>query len=315
MSNLALMQKVNYSLVAKNLNLPIQPTYFSWNSIVNSLNRIKLPKNHIIKNACSSQINCKYPPGSLNSGVPRVLMPEVNRSVLENLKGKIDFTEHTMSVQELADSYVAQREILLPKIEAQAEAIKAGKFDIFGNTWYIATASDGKKVIIDGHHGWGALNLLLKEGGIDPTAQVNVVDFNESPEKVISMAFYEGDAHTNPFRPNLVKTGGKKHTKRNRNNKRKSMKGGCMPEAFRSTPWSPNGPYAKPKPDELIRKLNTGLTSYFWRDAGALANTISAGPLTDIEVCLQKMKAEIADLQARVPPAANENNNANENPS
>jgi hypothetical protein len=220
-SNLNLMPKVNYSLVAKNLNLPILPTYFSWNSIVKSLNRIKLPKNHISSNACTSEINCKYPPGNLNAGVPRVLMPEVNRSVLENLKGKIDFTEHKMSVKELADSYVAQREILLPKIKAQAEAIKLGKFDIFDNTWYVATAKDGKKVIIDGHHGWGAINLLLKEGAIDPTNRVNVVDFKESPEKVISMAFYEGNAHSNPFRPNLVKsTGGKKKTQRKKYNKR-----------------------------------------------------------------------------------------------
>jgi len=218
------MPKVNYTMVAKNLDLPILPTYFSWGSIVNSLNRIKLPKNHIIRNACSTQINCKYPPGNLNTGVPRVLMPEVNRSVLENLKGKIDFTEHTISVKELANSYVAQREILLPKIKAQAEAIKAGKFNIFENTWYVATAADGKKVIIDGHHGWGAINLLLKEGAIDPEAKVNVVDFSESPEKVISMAFYEGNAHTNPFRPNLVKTGGKKRTKRSRYNKRKTIR-------------------------------------------------------------------------------------------
>lgn len=225
-SNLELMPKVNYSLVAKNLNLPILPTYFSWNSTVKSLNRIKLPKNHINRNACSTEINCKYPPGNLNSGVPRVLMPEVNRTVLENLNGKIDFTEHTISVQELADSYVAQREILLPKIKAQAEAIKSGNFNIFENTWYIATASDGKKVIIDGHHGWGAVNLLLKEGAIDPNAKVNVIDFNESPEKVISMAFYEGHAHSNPFRPNLVKTGGRKSTKRRRYNKRKTLRNG-----------------------------------------------------------------------------------------
>jgi hypothetical protein len=224
MTNLDLMPKVNYTLVAKNLDLPILPTYFSWNSIVKGLNRIKLPKDHITRNACSTEINCKYPPGDLNSGVPRVLMPEVNRSVLENLKGKIDFTEHTISVRELADSYVAQREILLPKIKGQAEAIKSGKFDIFDNTWYVATASDGKKVIIDGHHGWGAINLLLKEGAIDPNAKLNIVDFNESPEKVIEMAFYEGDAHSNPFRPNLVKTGGKKRTKRSRYAKRKTLK-------------------------------------------------------------------------------------------
>jgi hypothetical protein len=34
MTNLDLMPKVNYTLVAKNLDLPILPTYFSWNSIV-----------------------------------------------------------------------------------------------------------------------------------------------------------------------------------------------------------------------------------------------------------------------------------------
>ena len=214
------MPKVNYSLVAKNLNLPILPTYFSWNSIVKSLNKIKLPKNHVTRNACSGEINCKYPPGNLNAGVPRVLMPEVNKSVLENLKGKIAFTERKITVQELANSYVAQREILLPKIKGQAEAIKSGKFDIFDNTWYVATAADGKKVIIDGHHGWGAVNLLLKEGAIDPNAKVNIVDFADSPEKVIMMAFYEGNAHSNPFRPNLVRGG----TKRRRSNKRKTIR-------------------------------------------------------------------------------------------
>ena len=219
--NLNLMPKVNYALVAKNLNLPIHPTYFSWNSIVKSLNRIKLPHNHISRNACSGEINCKYPPGNLNSGVPRVLMPEVNKYVLENLKGKIPFTEHKITVQELANSYVAQREILLPKIKGQAEAIKSGKFDIFDNTWYLATAKDGKKVVIDGHHGWGAVNLLLKENAIDPNAKVNIVDFADSPEKVISMAFYEGNAHSNPFRPNLVKSGG---TKRRRFNKRRTLR-------------------------------------------------------------------------------------------
>lgn len=220
-SNLYLIPKVNYSLVAKNLNLPILPTYFSWESIVKSLNRIKLPKNHINRNACSGEINCKYPPGNLNSGVPRVLMPEVNRTVLEKLKGKIPFTEHKITVQELANSYVAQREILLPKIKGQAEAIKSGKFDIFDNTWYLATAKDGKKVVIDGHHGWGAVNLLLKEGAIDPNAKVNVVDFSDSPEIVISVAFYAGHAHSNPFRPNLVKSGG---TRRRRINKRNTLR-------------------------------------------------------------------------------------------
>ena len=104
--------------------------------------------------------------------------------------------------------------------------------------------------------------------------------------------------------------------------KNKTIKGGCMPEAFVSQPWEPGGAYAKPRPGELIRKLNTGLrTSYFFRDANALAYTLNMGPLTDIEVCLQKMQDEIADLQARVPPAPvqaeeneNENNAANENP-
>jgi hypothetical protein len=41
--------------------------------------------------------------------------------------------------------------------------------------------------------------------------------------------------------------------------KNKTIKGGCMPEAFVSQPWEPGGPYAKPRPGELIRKLNTGL--------------------------------------------------------
>ena len=102
--------------------------------------------------------------------------------------------------------------------------------------------------------------------------------------------------------------------------KNKTMKGGCMPEAFVSQPWQPRGEYAKPRSGELIRKLNTDYrTAYHFRDANALANTVNKGPLTDIEVCLRKMQEEIADLQARVPPAPaqaveNENNVANENP-
>jgi len=218
--------KVNYKLVANNLNLGT-PKYVTWNDIVDHLNEIELPQNHIKQNACSGTLHCKYPPGPLNAGVPRVLMPEVNKDVLEKLKGKIDFTEHKMTVQQLADSYVAQREILLPKIKGQASFHEEGKFNLLDNTWYIATASDGKKVIIDGHHGWGALNILLnkKSPTIDPAALVNVVDFNETPEKVIEMSFYQGDAHSNPFRPSLVKGGYKKKIKRvNRTNRRNRRK-------------------------------------------------------------------------------------------
>ncbi len=209
------MPKVNHTLVKKNLNTNIP--YFNWPTIVKTLNTINVPANHKSMNACSTgNVNCRYPPGNLHSGVPRVLMPEVNPSVLEKLKGVIDFTEHKMTVQELADSYVAQREILLPKIKGQAEAIKAGKFDIFNNIWYIATSSDGKKVIIDGHHGWGAVNLLLKENAIDPNAEVNVVDFVDLPETVIEMAFSRGNAHSNPFRPTLVGGGRNRRSRMNR---------------------------------------------------------------------------------------------------
>ena len=219
MSSNAFMPEVDYRLVAKDLDLPIQPSYFTWSDVVHNLNSIKLPKNHIRNNACSSKINCRYPPGRLNTGVPRVLMPEVNRDVLENLKGKIPFTTHKITVRELANSYVAQREILLPKIEGQAKSHKAGGFNLLENTWYVATASDGKKVIIDGHHGWGAINLLLKESppAIDPDAEVTIVDFSDTPEHVIMMAFYEGDAHSNPFRPELVKkSGGRRKQTRGR---------------------------------------------------------------------------------------------------
>ena len=212
------MREVNLNLVKKNLNLPNVPAYLNWNSVVKNLNSINLPKDHIQRNACSTEISCEHPPGELNSGVPRVLMPEVNKDVMEKLRGKIPFTEHKITVKELASSYVAQREILLPKIKGQANSHKSGKFNLLDNTWYVATAADGKKVIIDGHHGWGALNLLLKEQAIDPEALVNIVDFSASPEKVIDMAFNEGYAHSNPFRPEIV--GGRKRQTKSRKSKK-----------------------------------------------------------------------------------------------
>ena len=212
------MKEVDLNLVKKNLDLQNIPSYKNWNSVVKNLNSINLPKNHILRDACSTEIFCEHPPGSLNSGVPRVLMPEVNKDVMEKLKGKIPFTEHKITVKELASSYVAQREILLPKIKGQANSHKSGKFNLLDNTWYVATAVDGKKVIIDGHHGWGALNLLLRENAIDPEALVNIVDFSSSPEKVIDMAFHKGNAHTNPFRPEIV--GGRKKQTKSRKTKK-----------------------------------------------------------------------------------------------
>lgn len=212
------MKEVNLDLVKKNLDLQNIPAYKNWNSVVKILDSINLPKDHILRNACSTEISCEHPPGDLDSGVPRVLMPEVNKDVMEKLRGKIPFTEHKITVKELASSYVAQREILLPKIKGQANSHKSGKFNLLDNTWYVATAADGKKVIIDGHHGWGALNLLLRDNAIDPEALVNIVDFSSSPEKVIDMAFSEGYAHSNPFRPEIV--GGRKR----KTNRRKAKK-------------------------------------------------------------------------------------------
>ncbi len=93
--------------------------------------------------------------------------------------------------------------------------------------------------------------------------------------------------------------------------KNRTLRGGCMPEAFATAQWR-GGPYAKPRPGELIRKLNaSSLNSHFWSTANALANTINSGPLTDIEVCLQKMQAEIAEIKAQLPPPPAE---AEENP-
>jgi hypothetical protein len=217
------MKEVNSDLVKKNLDLQNVPTYLNWDRVVKNLNSINLPKNHIIRNACSTELFCEHPPGDLNSGVPRVLMPEVNNDVMKKLKGKIPFTEHKITVKELASSYVAQREILLPKIKGQANSHKSGKFNLLDNTWYVATAADGKKVIIDGHHGWGALNLLLKAKLIDPEALVNIVDFSSSPEKVIEMAFNEGDAHSNPFRPEII-GGQKRKTNRRKVYRRNTRK-------------------------------------------------------------------------------------------
>lgn len=101
-------------------------------------------------------------------------------------------------------------------------------------------------------------------------------------------------------------------TRRNiRSRKNKTLRGGCMPAAFATAQWT-GGPYAKPGPGELIRKLNTySHNSYFWSTANGLANSINSGPLTDIEVCLQKMKAEIAEIKAQLPPPPEE---AEENP-
>lgn len=229
-----LMPKVNYGLVAKNLNLPISPSLFTWDSVVKSLNSINLPQDHKSQNACSlNKVPCAYPPGELNAGVPRVLMPEVNKQVLEKLRGSLPFTEHTMKVKDLASSYVAQREILYPKIQGMAMAYKEqtpdknGRvYNILDNTWYVATASDGKKVIIDGHHGWGALNLLLNMDSIDPEADVKVVDFSDTPETVIAAAFYKGNAHSNPFRNSLVvrKTGGRRRQIRRKKTRRLNRK-------------------------------------------------------------------------------------------
>jgi hypothetical protein len=217
------MKEVNADLVKKNLDLQNVPIYLNWNSVVKNLNSINLPQNHILRDACSTEISCEHPPGKLNSGVPRVLMPEVNKDVMEKIRGKIPFTEHKITVKELASSYVAQREILLPKIKGQANSHKSGKFNLLDNTWYVATAADGKKVIIDGHHGWGALNLLLKAKAIDPEALVNIVDFSSSPEKVIEMAFNEGDAHSNPFRPEII-GGRKQKTNRRKVNRRNTRR-------------------------------------------------------------------------------------------
>ena len=116
------MKEVNPDLVKKNLDLQNVPIYLNWNSVVKNLNSINLPQNHILRDACSTEISCEHPPGKLNSGVPRVLMPEVNKDVMEKIRGKIPFTEHKITVKELASSYVAQREILLPKIKGQARA-------------------------------------------------------------------------------------------------------------------------------------------------------------------------------------------------
>jgi hypothetical protein len=213
------MANYNATKVAANLNLA--PTFSSWEEVVASLNTIPIPDDHVAQNACSQptsqgKINCRHP-GSLTAGVPRVLMPEISEEVVRNMT--LIPERRKMKVSEFIESYVAQREIDLAKIEKTAQAHIDKGFNILNNTFYLSTESDGSHVVIDGHHGWGALNILSRKGVVSGDDVVNAVIFNEPAVQVIADSFHQGHAHTNPFRPKK----GRRNT-RNRRNRNRSRR-------------------------------------------------------------------------------------------
>ena len=187
----------------------------AWNTMIH----LPLPRNHTEKNACK-RLRCKHPPGLLHKGVPRSLMPAMSDEVIKKMT--LPHTVHTMNVKKFVESYVAQNEIRDSKL---IESVRLIKDDlqkgltpkIFKKPFYLATAKNGKKVVIDGHHGWGALHILLHEDSsvIKPTMKINVIDFKASPEEVIKDAFIHGEAINHPFRDELVSYDRKK-TRRHR---------------------------------------------------------------------------------------------------
>jgi len=188
----------------------------SWNNMIH----IPLPKNHTEKNACKA-LRCKHPPGVLNQGVPRVLMPAMSEEVVNKMK--LSHTVHTMNVKKFVGLYVAQKEIRQSKLTESVRVIKEDLEKgivpkIFKKPFYIATASNGKKVVIDGHHGWGALHILFHEtpSVIKPDMKIHVIDFKASPEEVIKDAFLHGGAINHPFRDELVSYDRKKTRRRRR---------------------------------------------------------------------------------------------------
>jgi len=145
----------NYNQEKVVANLNMSPTFSSWEEVVDSLPEILIPNNHIAQNACSQAttqgpLNCRHP-GSLNAGVPRVLMPEISEQVVQKMT--LIPVRRKMTVSELVGAHVAQREINLAKIEKTAKAHSDGGFNILNNTFYISTESDGTLVVIDDHHG------------------------------------------------------------------------------------------------------------------------------------------------------------------
>jgi len=184
--------------------------FTSWNTAYNSSKDLPPSNSQKAKDACAETITCRHPE-SLKNGVRRVLMPEVTKEIAESIaKHNIDGITVDIvpiTIKDFANSLVAQQEILLPKIIAQAEKFKeqetneTGSGFLYKGVPYLAIDPNTQKyVVIDGHHSWGAINLLLKDGEIDPDKKLNAVVFRTNPISAIKACFAVG-AWSNPLDP------------------------------------------------------------------------------------------------------------------
>jgi hypothetical protein len=191
----------------------------TWKAAWNSSQRSNVDRSHSqrLKDACTPAITCNHPRSLAPRGVPRVLMPEVTDEIVKRISSTptlgIDVKEIEIPIGEFANSLVAQEEILLPKIQGQVKVFKEQEqkepgsgFLYKGKPYLAVDPISGKYVVIDGHHSWGAINLLISESKnrntpfIDTNRKLKAVVLDTDPISAIKACFGVG-AWSNPFDP------------------------------------------------------------------------------------------------------------------